>query len=78
MLNRWKTQFWEGLPEIFAPGQPAEQKRLRDHIAELERLAGNPYLLSYCRKFFTIPQIGAESSEKSLRLICFDVGLNLL
>ena len=29
LLHRWKTQFLEGLPEIFAPGQPAEQKRLR-------------------------------------------------
>ncbi len=44
VLHRWKTQFLEGLPEIFAPGQPAEQKRLRDRIAELERLAGKQAL----------------------------------
>ena len=44
VLQRWKTQFLEGLPEIFAPGQPAEQKRLRDRIAELERLAGKQAL----------------------------------
>ena len=44
VLNRWKTQFLEGLPEIFAPGQPAEQKRLRDRIADLERLAGKQAL----------------------------------
>ena len=35
VLHRWETQFLEGLPEIFAPGQPTEQKRLRDRIAEL-------------------------------------------
>ena len=44
VLQRWKTQFLEGLPEIFSPGQPAEQKRLRDRIAELERLAGKQAL----------------------------------
>ena len=44
LLHRWKTQFLEGLPEIFAPGQPAEQKRLRDRVAELERLAGKQAL----------------------------------
>ena len=44
VLHRWKAQFLEGLPEIFAPGQPAEQKRLRDRIAELERLAGKQAL----------------------------------
>lgn len=44
VLHRWKTQFLEGLPEIFAPGHPAEQKRLRDRIAELERLAGKQAL----------------------------------
>ena len=40
VLHRWKAQFFEGLPEIFAPGQPAEQKRLRDQILELQQLAG--------------------------------------
>ena len=44
VLQRWKSQFLEGLPEIFSPGQPAEQKRLRDRIAELERLAGKQAL----------------------------------
>lgn len=44
VLHRWKAQFLEGLPEIFAPGHPAEQKRLRDRIAELERLAGKQAL----------------------------------
>lgn len=44
VLQRWKTQFLEGLPEIFAPGQPAEQKRLRERVAELERLAGKQAL----------------------------------
>ena len=44
VLHRWKTQFLEGLPEIFAPGQPTEQKRLRDRIADLERLAGKQAL----------------------------------
>ena len=44
VLHRWETQFLEGLPEIFAPGQPTEQKRLRDRIADLERLAGKQVL----------------------------------
>ena len=44
VLHRWKTQFLEGMPDIFAPGQPAEQKRLRDRIADLERLAGKQAL----------------------------------
>ena len=44
LLQRWKVQFLEGLPEIFAPGQPTEQKRLRDRIAELEQLAGKQAL----------------------------------
>ena len=44
VLHRWKTQFLEGLPEVFAPGHPAEQKRLRDRIAELEQLAGKQAL----------------------------------
>ena len=44
VLQRWKRQFLAGLPEIFAPGQAAEQKRLRDRIAELERLAGKQAL----------------------------------
>ena len=44
VLHRWKTQFLEGLPEIFAPGHPAEQKRLRDRISELEQLAGKQAL----------------------------------
>ena len=37
VLQRWKTQLLEGLPEVFAPGRPAEQKRLRDRVAELEQ-----------------------------------------
>ena len=44
VLHRWKAQFLEGAPEIFARGQPAEQKRLHDRIAELERLAGKQAL----------------------------------
>lgn len=44
VLQRWKAQFLEGLPEIVAPGQPAEQKGLRDRIADMERLAGKQAL----------------------------------
>lgn len=44
VLQRWKTQFLEGLPEIFTPGHPTEQERLRDRLAELERLAGKQAL----------------------------------
>lgn len=40
LLHRWKTEFFLGLPELFAPGRPAELKRLHDRIGQLERLAG--------------------------------------
>ena len=33
VLQRWKTQFLDGLPELVAPGQPAEQKRLPTAIS---------------------------------------------
>ncbi len=44
VLHRWKTQFLAGLPEIFAPGQPAQLKRLHERINDLERLAGRQAL----------------------------------
>ena len=63
LLHRWKTQFWEGLPEIFAPGQPAEQKRLRDRIAELERLAGEAsFATGNCKK--SIELLGLSTARK--------------
>lgn len=40
LLYRWKAQFLEGATQSFAHGQPAEQKRRADRIAELERLVG--------------------------------------
>lgn len=44
VLSRWKAQFFEGAPRIFEPGRPAEQKRLQERIADLERLAGKQAL----------------------------------
>lgn len=40
LLYRWKDQFLEGAKQAFAYGQPAEQKRRADKVAELERLVG--------------------------------------
>ena len=44
VLSRWKAQFLEGAPGIFEAGRPAEEKRLRERIADLERLAGKQAL----------------------------------
>ena len=44
VLSRWKAQFLEGAPGIFEAGRPAEEKRLRGRIADLERLAGKQAL----------------------------------
>ena len=44
VLSRWKAQFLEGAPGIFELGRPAEEKRLRERIADLERLAGKQAL----------------------------------
>ncbi len=41
VLSRWKAQFSDGAPGIFEAGRPAEEKRLRERIADLERLAGS-------------------------------------
>ena len=40
LLYRWKDQFLAGAKQAFAYGQPAEQKRRADKVAELERLVG--------------------------------------
>lgn len=40
LLYRWKDQFLEGAKQSFAYGQPAEQKRRADKVAELERIVG--------------------------------------
>lgn len=40
LLYRWKEQFLEGGKQAFAYGQPAEQKRRADKVAELERIIG--------------------------------------
>ena len=44
VLSRWKAQFLEGAPGIFEAGRPAEEKRLRERITDLERLAGKQAL----------------------------------
>ncbi len=44
VLSRWKAQFLEGAPGIFEAGRPAEEKRLRERIMDLERLAGKQAL----------------------------------
>ena len=44
VLSRWKAQFLEGAPGIFEAGRPAEEKRLRERITELEQLAGKQAL----------------------------------
>ena len=44
VLSRWKAQFLDGAPGIFEAGRPAEEKRLRKRIADLERLAGKQAL----------------------------------
>lgn len=44
VLSRWKAQFLDGAPGIFEAGRPAEEKRLRERIADLERLAGKQAL----------------------------------
>lgn len=37
---RWREQFLEGGRQAFRYGQPMEQKRRADKVAELERLVG--------------------------------------
>ena len=44
LLQRWKAEFLQGLPELYAPGRPAELKRLHERIKQLERLTGRQAL----------------------------------
>ncbi len=40
LLHCWKDQFLAGGKQAFASGQPAEQKRSAEKVAELERQVG--------------------------------------
>jgi transposase-like protein len=40
LLYRWKAEFLERVPEVFASGADKEKVRLQDQVAELERLVG--------------------------------------
>ena len=44
VLSRWKAQFLDAAPGIFEAGRPAEEKRLRERISDLERLASQQAL----------------------------------
>lgn len=44
LLSRWKAQFLDGAHAVFEAGSPAEEKRLRKRIADLERLAAKQAL----------------------------------
>ncbi len=40
VLYRWKSEFWERLPQIFGDKQDVEDKRKEEMIAELQRKVG--------------------------------------
>lgn len=40
LLYRWKSEFLERAPLVFANGRDSEQEQLRVQVAELERLVG--------------------------------------
>ena len=40
LLYRWKAEFLERAPEIFASGRDSEKERLSNEVADLERLVG--------------------------------------
>lgn len=40
LLYRWKQEFVERAPRLFAPGEPGEAAGAAQRIAELERLVG--------------------------------------
>jgi transposase-like protein len=40
LLYRWKQEFLERAPRVFASGEPGEAARHAQRIAELERLVG--------------------------------------
>lgn len=40
LLYRWKAEFLERAPQVFANGRDSEQEQLRAQVAELERLVG--------------------------------------
>ncbi len=40
LLYRWKSEFWERLPQIYGEKQDLEGRRKDEKIAELERKVG--------------------------------------
>jgi transposase len=40
LLYRWKAEFLERAPQVFANGRDNEQEHLRAQVADLERLVG--------------------------------------
>ena len=40
LLYRWKSEFWERLPQIYGQEQDLEGRRQDEKIAELERKVG--------------------------------------
>ena len=40
LLYRWKSEFWERLPQIYGEKQDQEGRRKDEKIAELERKVG--------------------------------------
>ncbi len=40
LLYRWKSEFWERLPQIYGEKQDVEDRRKDEKIAELERKVG--------------------------------------
>lgn len=40
LLYRWKAEFLEAAPQVFASGTDREKQDLQDQVAELERMVG--------------------------------------
>jgi len=64
VLSRWKQEFLERAPELFATGGTDDQRQMIERIAELERLVGRLTLeLDMAKKVFGISGSARRVSE---------------
>jgi len=65
LLYRWKAEFLERAPQVFGPGQDHEAARLRDQVAELERMVGRLTMqLEIAKKASHYLKSGSDGSER--------------
>lgn len=65
LLYRWKAEFLERAPQLFGTGQDNETARLRDEVAELERMVGRLTMqLEIAKKASSYLKSGSSGSER--------------